>query len=298
MKKKVSKSSILFIVGSMLVVGSGTTIGLLLGQKYFDFDIPDAEIDEHDDSLYEKYLLLKKTNVTTSKLIDEFRPYQLVKLGLMNFEKASHAQITATGSVDASISNQSVTSKYIKINDTYFAESLSFGKMVKVGWRYYQTNDEIKVYKANKLSDTYSASWPNEDKTTEVHTLESFKETWGKSMTLPFIYTLNSITVDEESCKEDGDNIVVDLSLQPELSTVNYGKQMKKTSDLKGVPTFNLVTLKFTLSSDLMITKNEIYEKYSVPYGFSVPTTGAITEEYTYLDNISIPSLDENANYN
>ena len=298
MKKKFTKTSIFSIVGSLIVVAGGTTLGLWLGRKYFTYDVPNVEINEHDDELYEKYLLLQKTNASMSKLIDEFRPYQLVKLGFMNFEKTPYAQITSTGTVNAAVANQNVSSKYIKTNDGYFSESLSSGLM-KIAWRFYQIDDEIKVYRSDNLIDTNSAEWPNEVK--ETYNSDSFKETWGKNLKLPLIYTLNQLTVDaeDENSTIDDDNIIVNLSLKPELSTVNYGKQMKKTSGLSDVPTFKQVTLKFTLSKNLTIIKNEIYEEYIVQFHvLPVSTTGTITEQYTYLDNISIPSLSEDADYN
>ena len=300
MKTKSRKSKILFTLASVLVIGSGALIGLMLGQKYFALDYSgiDIEIDEKDDELYQKFLSLKNKNVQPSRYLSEFRPYQLVKLGLMNFEKEPYAQITNKGTVNASVTNQTICSKYIKYNDSYFAESLSSGLM-KIGWRFYQTKEnEIKVYKSSGLKDSESAQWPNTPK--DVFTTSTFKETWGKSMTMPFIYTLNHLTVDKENetSKIDGDNIIVDLTLEPQLSTINYGKQMKETSGLSGVPNFSSVTLQLTLTHDLMIIRNDISEKYNTPYhGLPVSTKGTITENYTYLENISIPSLSEDVDY-
>lgn len=296
METKSKKTSILLIISTILVVGGGATLGLILGQKFFAQDLSglNVDIDENDDELYEKFLKLKDSNVSPEKYLEEFRPYQLVKLGLMNFEKSPFAQITNTGTVDASIANQTVYSKYIKTNGTYFSESLSSGLM-KIGWRFYQSDDEINVYKSKKLNSTESAEWSNE--IAETYNSKTFKETWGKSLKVPFIYTLNYLTVDTESSKIDGDDIVVNLSLKPDLSTINYGKQMKKTSDLSDVPTFELVNLKLTLSNDLTILKNEIYEEYGVPYGLVVQTKGKITEQYTYLEGINIPDLTEDVEY-
>lgn len=296
METKVKKTSILLIVSTLVVVGSGALLGLILGRKFFAQDLSNwnVEVDEKDDELYEKFIKLNNSKVNSAKYLSEFRPYQLVKIGLMNFDKASNAQITTTGTVNASIANQTINSKYIKTNNSYFSESLSSGLM-KIGWRFYQTDDEIKVYKSSKLKNTESAEWISEVK--ETYNSDTFKETWGKSMKIPFIYTLNYLTIDKESSKIENENIIVNLSLKPDLSTINYGKQMKKTSDLSDVPTFSLVNLKLTLSSNLTILKNDIYEEYGVPYGFTVQTKGTITENYTYLENISIPSLSEDVEY-
>ena len=297
METKSKKKTILLTITTIAVIGSGATIGLIAGRKFFappDLGSLDIDINENDDELYAKYINYKNQKVDIYRYLNEFRPYQLVKLGLMNFEKAEYAQITNTGTVNASIANQTVNSKYIKVNNSYFSESLSLG-MMKIGWRFYQSDDEIKVYKSSKLNNAESAEWLSDVK--ETYNSESFKETWGKSMKMPFIYTINNLTIDNENSKIENECIIVNLSLKPNLATINYGKQMKKTSNLSDVPTFDLINLKLTLNKELVITKNEIYEEYDVPYGFKVPTKGTIVEQYTYLENVDIPSLNEDANY-
>ncbi len=299
METKSKKKPILSIIATIAIVGSGTTIGLLAGRNFFSHNraLPtiNIEVDEKDNELYEKFTNLKTMKVELNRYTNEFRPYQLVRLGLLNFEKSSYAQITNTGVVNASVANQEVYSKYIKENNSYFSESLSYGLM-KIGWRFYQTDNEIKVYKSEGLKTSSTAKWA--DNATDTFSEVSFKESWGKSMKRPFIYTLNRLTIKEESSKVEDNKFIVNLSLEPDLATTNYAKQMKMTSELSAFPTFNLVNLKLTLSSDLFILKNEIYEEYNVPYGFlAVDTKGTIVEEYTYNSNISIPSLNEDINY-
>lgn len=300
MKKKLSKTTILYAIVGLVIVGAGATLGLIKGQEYFSPKINyadlDATTDENDEELYNQYLNLVSKNATKEQLSEEFRPYQLTKIALMNFEKTPNAQITNRGEVLAMGVEQIVRAKYVKQDQAYFSESLSSG-VVSVAWRFYQNENVIKTYEGKlQKGSNEQATW-NQD-ATSTYSVEEFKESWGKSMPSPFIYILNRKTVVSESCTFTNDNYVISLSLHKILSVGNYAKQMLMTSNLRELPIFDSVNLKLTLSSDLRIVKNEITEEYQVnKFGPWISTKGSIVEEYEYLDDVNIPKLKENAIY-
>lgn len=300
MKKKLSKSTILYTIAGLVIVGTGATLGFLKGQEYFFPKINYADFDEsnneNDVELYSKYLSLIDKKVSKKQLSEEFRPYQLTKIALMNFEKSPYAQITNKGEVIAMGVQQFVRAKYVKKDQSYYSESLSSG-VVSVAWRFYQNESVINTYEGNLIKGSYETAKWNEN-ATYTYNIEQFKETWGKSMTNPFIYILNKKTVVSESCTFNEENFVITMSLHKVFSVGNYAKQMAMTSTLKELPVFDSVSLKITLSSDLKIIKNEITEEYQVnKFGAWISTKGSIVEEYEYVENADIPTLTENAVY-
>lgn len=292
MKKK--PFYIIISILSAVILGIFTTLGVIFIQEgtasEVDYDkISEDEIIDDIDVLYAQYKAIESDKYETT-----FKPFQMALIALENLKTFDDTRVLTTGKAVADGITQEISGTSLRVGNSYFNESISASFFVKVAWRIYQSDDEVKTYKG-KYKDLTHANFDVEPTT---YTLDSFIDTWGRTYdkTTPYIIS-SKTTLNESLSKTSEGDFECSLNLDPELSVVNYVKQMKKISNLNKYPTFSSVKLIFTLDKDLFIKKIDIDEEYVAIMLGSHNTHATMTDTYSYNTGIKIPSIEEAANY-
>lgn len=196
------------------------------------------------------------------------------------------------------IITQTIRNAQIKNGDTYFEEQISYSDMVNVAKRSIQNGKEgdIELYNG-KASGPEKASYPNSPSST--YTRKKYKNYLGKTLDEMFIYIISEKTV-VDSKRTPGDDIKIELELNPNLSTYYYKTQMKNISGLSNLPPFEEVKLTYTFTKDLMLKHLSVDETFTATKeGIPVPAkTQNKIENYYYPNEImKIPASNEMINY-
>ncbi|MDY6276788.1 MAG: hypothetical protein SPL75_04905, partial [Bacilli bacterium] len=110
-----------------------------------------------------------------------------------------------------------------------------------------------------------------------------------------FIYVISDKTTIDSSRTTRGDDVVIKMNLNPNLSTFYYKTQMLNLSGLSNLPPFEEVKLTYTLSKDLVLKHLSIDETFTATKeGIPVPAkTNDILEYYYHVGEMKIPSWNE-----
>ena len=293
-KEKGSKSHAWFryTVIATLCLGLGAGVGIFVKRKYGKEQIDYSNFDGAAYAADAKALLEAYNNDPNQ----EFTPAELVNIGLEKYRQCEYSYSFGIGTA-STIVNQTIRNYQIRNGNNYFEEALSRSSMVSLATRTEQTLevDNVDVYKGEADSDetaTYDGS-----KTSS--SLETYKNTMGKTLDEMFIYTIS-----DETCYENSETKVlanknkqITLYLDPEVSTYYYKIQMKNMSNLDELPIFSNITLTYTFTEDMTLLHCHVDEKYNAKMGVSVSITNTL--DYYYHANVekAIPSLDENCDY-
>lgn len=284
------------VIGTVCVLASGAG-GFFLAQAFshkggvsFDANTIDALEDDHV-ALMKKYESGSKTN-----LDKRFKPYELVNIAFENAGKHTFLHVKTLGEIVAMGVTQKFGSYLYKDYNNYFFESLSYSGIVQTAWRFYQDENTVKSYKGS-IKTLNEVTWS--DKLVAEQTLKEYEEQWGKTYSRPSIYIVSSKTVlDDGTTATDGEgNYVVTLNLNPSYSTARYVKQMVATSNLAKIPMFESVQIEYTISSDMQMKTIAIKEKYEVYKGLWVTSNANLKDEYTYDEEIKLPTMEEHLTY-
>lgn len=297
MGKLIQKIGIKNIVITSIVVVSaisgGLAIGLLLGKafstgKAATFDNPiDTDIEDDYEALLARY--------DENQDINEYRPYELANISWLHFAQEENTRTVSYGTVTAAIVKQKIFASDVKVGDRYFTESLSHSSIKKCGFRYYQQGEYVNYYEGKNIAENGTATWDSEGKVTL--SLANFEEKWGKTLDRPIIYNISSKTVLSEALKENNDEYVVDLDLDPETAPARYVRQMVSMSNLESVPSFKSIHLTFTMDKNLNIKQFDVKEAYVVYVVGKNDSSAELTEYFYHNSDASIPELDTDINY-
>ena len=115
-----------------------------------------------------------------------------------------------------------------------------------------------------------------------------------------FIYIISDKTTLDSSRSIRGDDVIINLNLNPNLSTFYYKTQMQNISGLSNLPPFDEVKLTYTLDKDLNLKHLSVDETYTATKeGVPVPAETQNKIEYYYYPSVqkNIPSSSEQINY-
>ena len=293
-KEKASKSHAWFryTVIATLCLGLGAGVGIFVKRKYGKEQIDYSNFDGAAYAADAKALL----EASNSDPNQEFTPAELVNIGLEKYRQCEYSYSFGIGTA-STIVNQTIRNYQIRNGNRYFEEALSRSSMVSLATRVEQTLevDNVDVYEGK--ADTDETATYDGSKTSS--SLETYKNTMGKTLDEMFIYTIS-----DETCYENSETKVlanknkqITLYLDPEVSTYYYKIQMKNMSNLDELPIFNNITLTYTFTEDMTLLHCHVDEKYNAKMGVSVSITNTL--DYYYHANVekAIPSLDDNCDY-
>lgn len=293
-KEKASKSHAWFryTVIATLCLGLGAGVGIFVKRKYGKEQIDYSNFDGAAYAADAKALL----EAYNSDPNQEFTPAELVNIGLEKYRQCEYSYSFGIGTA-STIVNQTIRNYQIRNGNRYFEEALSRSSMVSLATRVEQTLevDNVDVYEGK--ADTDETATYDGSKTSS--SLETYKNTMGKTLDEMFIYTIS-----DETCYENSETKVlanknkqITLYLDPEVSTYYYKIQMKNMSNLDELPIFNNITLTYTFTEDMTLLHCHVDEKYNAKMGVSVSITNTL--DYYYHANVekAIPSLDDNCDY-
>ena len=228
--------------------------------------------------------IAKQKGVTPKNL----NTYENVALAEFNLKNADTYIMYGTGKVET-VANQTVYSVKRFDGKTYMFESISKGLLtVADAFVMEKGSNTVTKISGNNVSAEH-ADWTG-TKTT-ISTTE-FKENNGSLPSDAIAYLISSKTTKSssaitETTIEGKKHYSFELTLDPISSVVNYVKQVKQTSGLSDYPSFDNITLSFTIDEDWNFVKFNIVENYRVPYGGLKPKCKG-TLNYTFQFNTAV----------
>lgn len=291
-KKKKARSILAFTTVIALGAVSGTAIGLWLRGRSLSAR-RNFDEDEYKDNFTE---ILKKYNDVPDKentdLTSTLSPVEMIQvsfylLSQMNYMSEGTGVLTNSYSGD-----QLITSIKGKIDDTYYFETISKGKMVNLGRRYFEEGDTVSYYnyetlETHETTGIVHASY--KDKRQEM-TKEEYKETFGSyvSDATDYLFSSKTIANDIEPAAQvltEGYDVKIRFS---EDATETYKTRIiAMDSKVTNVPSFAYVDIHCVMDKLLRLHTLEIAEEYTV-LALGVVTAkcrGTLNSKYYYADD-------------
>ena len=230
--------------------------------------------------------IMKKYNSRSDRSyngVKDFEDYELINVVSEKFKQCENCYSISIGEAKT-IVTQTIRNAQIKNGNEYFEDQLSYSSMVALAKRSYQhgKDGEIDVYDGT-ATDSEVASYGAK---TASYNKKDYKDLLGKSLDEMFIYIISEKTVLDSSRSVKGNDVIVKLNLDPNLSTFYYKTQMLNLSGLSNLPPFSEVKLTYTFSKNLALTHISVDETFvATKAGIPVPaTTNNVIEIYYYAD--------------
>lgn len=307
MKKKKEKLTkrdykILGITACSAIV-IGTVVGVVIkrmGAPVTDYDAFANKVKEYipdNANIMNKYYSyinnndIEETDLSKNK---KFTAAEMINIALNNYKNADYSYSYTVG-IGKTIQDQKIRSFQIRNKDQYFEESISAG-FVCLAKRYSQSGDNVTIYEGSlqdKNVDKSSYTDNGED-----FTLDKYKEKMGRTLSDMFIYIISDSTVIEKSIKLENDKYYIDVTLDKDIASFYYVKQMKTISNLDSYPTFSHIKLHYEMTKDLTLLKMSSDELYTAQCFRVNAKVHALLDTYYFQDSeYKIPSLEESINY-
>lgn len=245
--------------------------------------------------------IMNKYNQLTDKSINGVRSFsdsEVVNIVLEKYKNLEYCYSLGIGNA-FTIITQTIRNAQIKNGDQYFEEQISYSNMVNVATRSIQNgkNGDVSVYKGS-ASSPERASYPNSPSST--YSPSKYKNYLGKTLDEMFIYIISDKTTIDSSRVIKGNDVTINLNLNPNLSTFYYKTQMQNISGLSNLPPFSEVKLTYTFSKDLELKHLSVDETYTATKeGIPVPAETHNIIDYYYYQNVQkdIPDSNELIEY-
>ncbi len=280
-------------------VGTGAILKRTVGpiDEIYPKGFSPDEYKEDIDALYQRY---QEKVSQGANIFNSFKNSELVNIALEKYRRCENCYSVTIGDCFTSAGvNQTIRNSQVKNGNEYFEEALSYSKIVSVGNRIRQTGKD-----GNVLLYTGSVSGPESVTYTDTYKEyghDEYRNYLGKTLDEMFIYIISEKTVlsSKKTTQENGD-VIIELSLDPNISTYYYKYQMKNISGLSNLPPFESVNQKYTFSSDLVLTHAYIDETFTATKaGIPVPAkSNNKLNNYYYADAyLKIPEINEKFDY-
>ena len=289
----------ILLIGIAGVAGAGT--GAILKRTLGPIDEiypsgfnPD-EYKEDIDTLYQQYLDKVAQGGDPTK---GFTNSQLVNIGLEKYRRCENCYSVTIGLADTAV-KQTIRNAQVKNGDEYFEEAISYSNLVSVANRVRQTGKDgkVRLYTGN-ATGSESATYTDNYREFEHY---AYRDYLGKTLDEMFIYIISDKTVLSSSKKyEDNGDIVINLSLDPNISTYYYKFQMKNISGLSNLPPFEDVNQTYTFDENMVLKHFFVDENFTATKaGIPVPAkTNNKLNTYYYADAyLKIPEYNEKFDY-
>ena len=299
------KNIIIYSVIGAVAVGAGIGAGLFLHSKLKPdvvVIVGDADAYRPDvDAAMAKYESAK----SNGRFLTALTPDELTVVAYKLFAEKETSLAKGVGYTDANTLglsvHQVILSTIYRVGDQYFEESLSQG-MVNLYDRMYEADGNTTMY--------WTKNGNYADCTPETITNEEYREKMGSNVSTGLRYIVSPQTCLYDSPTASGDpatnayendegKIVVELELNPEISVLDYVRQMKSISDLAAYPIFDYVHLTVTMDKNLNLERMVTHEAYyaTTSSGVGSPLEGSITTVYSSDGTETIPSITDVITY-
>lgn len=277
-KHSLGKKRILSIIIIFLVVAVGSLTGILAGKYYENnflakpSNVPSKEYSEaelkSDDFERAKGLEGKSLD----KIVEEQDGAVLLFCLAENKSLATkNYQVKTSGSVLASIANQTVCGSTKVSGNEVFSESLSSGLM-SVANKLTSDGAKVILYKGKGVKDVGDGVLEGDYSNNNAisYSVEEYIDTFGGlGGIVNYVVAVSTVkSVDDVVFGNDDNGKYVDITytLDEKTSSINYRKNVKATSDLKEYPNFSSVVITARISEDFYLTKISVNEVYTIKY--------------------------------
>lgn len=275
---------------------AGVSTGIILKKTIGPIDemyppgFDPKEFSPDVDAIWKKYEGLSDKSINGVK---SFSDADVMNVAFEKFRRMPNCYFYSIGDAKT-IVTQTVRNAFIKNGDEYYEDQISFSSMVALAKRSYQHGkDGPIIVHDGTPRDSEHATYPQTP--TKKFEKEEYKEYLGKTLDEMFIYVISDKTTIDSSRTTRGDDVVIKMNLNPNLSTFYYKTQMLNLSGLSNLPPFEEVKLTYTLSKDLVLKHLSIDETFTATKeGIPVPAkTNNILEYYYHVGEMKIPSWNE-----
>lgn len=275
---------------------AGVSTGIILKKTIGPIDetyppgFDPKEFSPDVDAIWKKYEALSDKSINGVK---SFSDAEVMNVAFRKFREMPYCYFYSIGDAKT-IVTQTVRNAFIKNGDEYYEDQISFSSMVALAKRSYQHGKDGKVdVHDGTPRDSEHATYPQTP--TKTFEKEEYKEYLGKTLDEMFIYVISDKTTIDSSRTTRGDDVVIKMNLNPNLSTFYYKTQMLNLSGLSNLPPFEEVKLTYTLSKDLVLKHLSIDETFTATKeGIPVPAkTNNVLEYYYHVGEMKIPAWNE-----
>lgn len=275
---------------------AGVSTGIILKKTIGPIDetyppgFDPKEFSPDVDAIWNKYQGLSNKTIDG---MSSFSDAEVVNVALEKFRRLDYCYFYSIGDAKT-IVNQTVRNAFIKYEDNYFEDQISYSSMVALAKRSYQNGKDGQVIVHDGTpTDSEHARYP--ETPTKTFEKKEYKEYLGKTLDEMFIYVISDKTTIDSSRTIRKDDVVIKMNLNPNLSTFYYKTQMLNLSGLSNLPPFEEVKLTYTLSKDLVLKHLSIDETFTATKeGIPVPAkTNNVLEYYYHAEKMEIPKWNE-----
>lgn len=328
-KRNVIKKVIICLIAA-IGISAGGVAGAILGERFNTSNLPKA--NKNDVKLDNITNLINDFNNYTNgnniedmdfSKIKKFSATDYVNISLYKFLSQSSCSMISIGNSKTSgtiKTSQNIVTAFIKNNDYYFKERISYSNVLKLANRFYNFDilgeisrviEENKYVFDGEVVDNYHAKY---NKNYDKYTDEDYLNYFGVKLNSPISYIicndalLNSTIINnkkyESSIIVNNNVYEITLALDASKSTINYRKEILSTIDAdkdngKEVePRFTSVLLKFYLDKKLNLIEYKTYENYWIKkLGWNEMKGEARYVVQKGGDILEIPNLETNIDY-
>ena len=291
--------SYILVVGICAIAGAGTGVILKRTIGPIDETYPPGfnpkEFSPDIDEIMSRYNALSDKTING---VRNFKDHEVVNIVMEKYRNQEYCNFYTKGNA-LTIITQTVRNAFIKNGNDYFEEQISYSNIVNVATRSYQSGvgGDVSVYKGTSQGPekaTYQSSPSN------TYSASGYKNYMGKTLDEMFIYIISEKTTLSSSRVTKGDDVVINIELNPNLSTYWYKYQMLNLSGLSNLPPFDYVKLAYTFNSNLELKHVYVDETFTATKeGVPVPAeTHNLLDVYYYQgEPIAIPTSNESIDY-
>ncbi len=261
------------IIGMSITVTASAIVGVCIG-TILRSTLNSNDRRDFDENLYKDDIVAIKSkyeNALSKNITDlstVLTPVEMLQISFDLLDNTNYLNECYGINSNNYSGDQMITSMRAVYNDIVYSESLSYGKMVKLGTRYFQTDDKVECYTADKYElpednkNIVLASY--KDEITEM-TSTDYEAKFGSPMTSSTNLLISSKTVKEGttpvvSKNENGYKIEVELS---DDATERYKTQIIAMDEkVSGVKPFISLKLICELDNSLYLYNLDSYEEY------------------------------------
>ena len=328
-KRNVIKKIVFYLIAA-IGISTGGVVGAILGERFNTSNLPKAnknEVKVDDISFlvneFNNYVAGNSIeNIDFSK-IKRFSVTDYVNISINKFLNENSSSMISIGNSKTAGTikiNQNIATSFIKNNDHFFKERISYSNTVKLANRFYNFDilsgfsgviDENKYVFDGEVTDNYCAKY---NKNYKKYTSEDYLNYFGVNLNYPVSYIicndalLNSAMINDKKYNSSillNNNLYeITLALDASKSTIKYRKEILSTittdqeNGKQVEPRFTSVLLKFYLDRELNLIEYKTYENYWIKkFGWNEMNGEARYIVQKNENILNIPNLETNIDY-
>ena len=290
-QKRSKKHLIIQIVAIALVIVAGLGVGFYFGNFYLatKFKKVDYSQFNEEDILPDFESVLEKN---AGKSVAEVSAVDAFVLAQYNFEHAKSYTVSSKSSLSHNYGKQSIYVEKSLENGVFSMINISTSSMKNFATKVSVTGDTVELFEGSVTSDT-TADWSTKSQT---YSQQEYKDMNGVAATAltPYIVSEKTLSENDSSAlsprggiRLQNGNYKFSIKLNTTSSVLNYVKQIKYSSGISELPTFNILDISFEIDQNFNFVSITSNEEYSFKYvgGIFVTCRGTITTNYLINNN-------------